>query len=111
MSVKYFFTNEDNGALNYSCYHAAVLGQNGSYHALKGVQGTFKEYEAKDTDTVCEMTFSDSRKLSAGSTLTINFCIHHSDWSDFTLSNDFSGEKVENIVIYNREKIFGNEPD
>lgn len=111
LSVKYFFTNEDNGALNYSCYHAAVLGQNGSYHALKGVQGTFKEYEAKDTDTVCEMTFSDSRKLSAGSTLTINFCINHSDWSDFTLSNDFSGKKVENIVIYNREKIFGNEPD
>ena len=56
------------------------------------------------------MTFSDSQKLSAGSTLTINFCINHADWSNFNMSNDFSAKKVENIVISTNKKIFGNNP-
>lgn len=111
LSVKYFFTNEGNGALSFSCYHSAIQGGNGSYSAVKGVQGTFSGYEAEDTDTVCEMTFSDSQKLSSGSTLTINFSINHSDWSNLTLSNDYSGKNVENIVIYNNNIIFGKEPD
>ncbi|MGN0432408.1 MAG: glycoside hydrolase family 9 protein [Lachnospiraceae bacterium] len=111
LTVKYFFTNEGGGTLDYSCYHAAVLGENGTYSAVNGVQGTYEEYQAEDTDTVCEMTFSDTQNLSAGSTLTINFCINKSDWSNLTLSNDFSGKNVENIVIYNGGIIFGNEPD
>lgn len=110
LSVKYFFTNEGNGALNFSCYHSAIQGGNGSYSAVKGVQGAFSEYSAEDADTVCEMTFSDSQKLSAGSTLTINFCINHADWSNFNMSNDFSAKKVENIVISTNKKIFGNNP-
>ncbi|MBP3506621.1 MAG: glycoside hydrolase family 9 protein [Lachnospiraceae bacterium] len=110
LTIKYFFTNEGGGALSFSCYHAAMQGGNGSYSAVSGVQGTFDEYKADDADTVCEMTFSDNQKLSAGSTLTVNFCINHSDWSNFTLSNDYSSKKVENIVIYNKKVIFGNEP-
>lgn len=110
LTIKYFFTNEGGGALSYSCYHAAMQGGNGSYSDVSGVQGTFDECNADDADTVCEMTFSDNQKLSAGSTLTVNFCINHSDWSNFTLSNDYSSKKIENIVIYNKKIIFGNEP-
>ena len=110
LSIKYFFTNEGKGTLDFSCYHAAVLGENGSYSGVSGVQGTYEEYEAKDTDTVCTMTFSDSQKLAAGSTLTVNFCINKSDWSNLTLSNDYSGKNVENIVISNDKIIFGKEP-
>ena len=97
--------------MNYSCYHAAVLGENGSYSGLSGVKGTFEDYEAEDTDTVCEMTFSDSQTLSSGATLTVNFCINKSDWSNLTLTNDYSGKSVENIVICNDKILFGKKPE
>lgn len=111
LKIQYYFTNDGGGTLNYSCYHAAVLGENGSYSGLSGVKGTFEDYEAEDTDTVCEMTFSDSQTLSSGATLTVNFCINKSDWSNLTLTNDYSGKSVENIVICNDKILFGKKPE
>ena len=52
-----------------------------------------------------------SGKLTSGDKLVVQFSIHHDDWSDFTLSDDYSRQATENIVIRDGDKaIFGNAP-
>ena len=111
LQIKYFFTNEDDKNLTYSCYHTAVNGKNGSYKALSGCNGVFDDYAGSDCDTVCTLSYSDTSTLNVGDTLTISFCINHTDWSGMNTTNDYSVDDVQNICIYSDGKlIFGVEP-
>lgn len=111
LAVLYYFTKDSEASLNFSCYHAAINGANGSYKGLNSVSGAFTSNNADDADTLCTITCSDNAVLEVGDTLTINFCINHSDWSNFTTSNDYSGKDVENIVITGKSGIiFGTRP-
>ena len=109
-AIRYYFTNEEAGELNFSCYHAAINGADGSYTALSEVKGEFEKCQGDDADTACVMSFPAGTALDAGGTLTINFSINKTDWSDFNLSNDYSAKDVKNIVIENGEVLFGSKP-
>lgn len=111
LKIQFYFTNENGAGLSFACYHAAKTGATGSYMGLNGCTGTYQSITGKDADTVCCMTFSDKALLEAGDTLTVNFCINHSDWSNMTTTNDHSVKSAENIVILHQDrKIFGTEP-
>ncbi len=111
LKIYYYFTNEEKKDLSFACYHAAVNGANGNYQGVSGCSATFEEASGEDTDTVCKMTFSDSLLLQAGDTLTVNFCINHSDWSQMNTANDYSVKNAENIVLYVKDKkVFGKTP-
>lgn len=111
LAVEYFFTTDTSAGLNYSCYHAAVEGGSTGYRALNRVQGSFDDVQKDKADTVCRMTIGDAGELAAGETLTINFCINHSDWSSFQMTNDYSAEGAENIVITkDNQVIIGERP-
>ena len=52
-----------------------------------------------------------SGKLSSGDKLIVQFSIHHNDWSDFDLSDDYSRQSADKIVILSGDKIlFGALP-
>ena len=111
LKIAYYFTNEENKGLTFSCYHAAINGANGSYQGVGGCKGDYDSATGEDCDTVCMMTFSDNLLMEQGDTLTVNFCINHNDWSAMKTNNDYSVKDAENIVIYHKDKkIFGNEP-
>lgn len=112
LTIDYYFTNEKDGALTFDCYHSAVSAKNGQYSAIESVAGAFAKAEKKNgADTVCTMSGFGSGKLSAGDKLIVQFSIHHNDWSDFNLGDDYSRQKVENIVIRSaKNKLFGEEP-
>ena len=111
LALNYYFTNDDNKDLTFSCYHAAINGDGGSYTGINGVSASFDSASGTDTDTVCNIKISDNQLLEVGDKLTINFCINYSDWSSFNSSNDYSAKDVENIVVLcDGDVIFGNEP-
>ena len=57
------------------------------------------------------MKFPASGAFVAGSTVTVNFAIHYSDWQTMNTTNDHSAKNVENVVIISGGKtIFGKEP-
>lgn len=95
--LKYYFTNEDGKSLTFSCYYAGISGAN--YSAVNGCSGSFADTTANDSDTVCTISFTDNIGLGAGDTLSVNFCINHSDWSNMNMSNDYSAQSAANIEI------------
>ncbi|MBR5058340.1 MAG: glycoside hydrolase family 9 protein [Clostridiales bacterium] len=113
LSILYYFTNENSGALAFDCYHSAVNAKGGNYTAINSVTGTFAKVDPKKTgaDTVCTIGSFGSGKLAAGDKLVVQFSIHHNDWSDFDLSDDYSRGAADKIVIRSGDKaIFGTEP-
>lgn len=111
LEIDYYFTDDNKKDMAFSCYHAAVQGNSGSYTGLNGCKGNFAKANGQDADTVCKITFSDNELVEKGDTLTVNFCINYSDWSSFNTGNDYSGKDPMNIVIKSNGKvIFGNEP-
>lgn len=110
--IEYFFSNETAGALSFDCYHSAVNTKNGQYTEIEGVRGAFAKANAiSGADTVCTMNCFGSEILAAGDKLVLQFSIHHTNWADFDLSDDYSRQRVENIVIRSGDGIiFGNEP-
>lgn len=110
LAIYYYFTSDNDSKLNFACYHAAVNGANG-YKAVGKTTGKITECKKTDADNVCEITFGDKVVIGNKDALTVNFCINHSDWSNFNTANDYSGKTVENIVVkYNNKIIFGVEP-
>ncbi len=108
--IKYFFTNEDDKSLAFACYYTAIDNSSGN-HGISSATASFSSYSGTDSDTVCEIKYSDNSSLAVGDTLTLNFCINHSDWSTMNTGNDFSVENVENIAVYEGSQlIFGNTP-
>ena len=111
LEIKYYFTKDNDTALQFACYHSAVQTAEGAYNAVSGCEGRFVDYGLTDADTLCTISFSDSTTLPGGAVLTVNFNINHSDWSAFNLSNDYSKKSAENIVICEKTKVlFGKEP-
>ena len=111
LTIKLYFTNEGGGSLQFDCYHTAINGKTGAYTELSGCSGEFASASGKDTDTVCTMSYSDNKTLGVGDTLTCAFAIHHGDWSNMNLTNDYSLKDAGNIVILNGKKtVFGAEP-
>ena len=111
LKIEFYFTNEGGKDLSFDCYHSAINTKGGAYTGLNSCNGTFTKTKAADADTVCIMIFSEGQLLGVGDKLTINFCIHHADWSNLDTTNDHSVKSVENIVIYNGKKqIFGKLP-
>lgn len=111
LNIGYYFTNEGDKPLEFSCYHSAISGSDGSYTAVSGCKGDYQKASGTDADTVCKISFSDNLLIDKGATLTVNFSINHSDWSNMTTTNDYSVKSPENIVIYSDKKlIFGTEP-
>ena len=107
LGIEYYFTKDENKDLTFDCYYAAVSGQS----ALTGVKGSFSDASGKDTDTCCKITISDKGTLAADGTLTVNFSIHRTDWSNFNTSNDYSVSDADHIVITDGGKvIFGTKP-
>ena len=112
LKILFYMTNEDNKQLTFECYHTCINGASGSYTQLNGCSGIFADVKCKKADTVCEITYSDTSVLGVGDTLACNFAIHHGDWSNMDLTNDYSVLDAGNIVIINKKKqIFGNNPE
>ena len=113
LALEYYFTNENGGALAFDCYHSAITRKGGNYEAVSSVKGDFGNVDPKKdgADTSCKISAFGTGKLSSGDKLVIQFAIHHNDWSDFTLSDDYSRKAAENIVISSGGKvIFGKQP-
>ena len=97
--------------MNFSCYHAAINGSSG-YQAVSGVSGGFQDADGEDTDTCCTISVSNAPKLSSGDTLSIDFCINPSDWSNLNTANDYSAKDVSHIVVRDGSKVlFGDAPE
>ncbi|MBR3308173.1 MAG: glycoside hydrolase family 9 protein [Lachnospiraceae bacterium] len=110
LKILYYFTAEG-GSMTYDCYHSAVNGANGSYNGLSGVTGSFSAASGEGADSVCTMSFP-AGSVGQGDTLTVNFCIHKSDWSVMNCSDDWSYKDPGNIVIESGGNvIFGSRPN
>ncbi|MCQ2521195.1 MAG: glycoside hydrolase family 9 protein [Lachnospiraceae bacterium] len=111
LGIEFYFTKDSDQGLNFACYHAAVNGADGSYTGVNGCKGVFATAKGEDTDQKCTITFTDGIVVPEKGTITVNFCINHADWSNFTTSNDYSVQDAEHIVITSGGKIiFGKRP-
>ncbi len=113
LAIEYYFTNEKGSALAFDNYHCAITRKGGNYEALTGVSGAFSSVDPKKdgADTACVISGFGSGKLSSGDKLVLQCAIHHNDWSDFTLTDDYSRKDTENIVITSGGSvIFGKRP-
>ncbi len=101
LAIEYYFTNEKSGSLAFDCYHSAVSRKGGNYEAINSVKGEFGKVEPAKTgaDTICTISSFGSTKLGSGDKLVVQFSIHHQDWSDFNLSDDYSRQSADKIVI------------
>ena len=111
LEIRYFLTNDRNSQMVYDCYYAGMQEANGQHTQIQGIKGTFAKHKAKDCDTVLTMKFPSSGAFVSGSTVTVNFAIHYSDWQNMNTTNDHSAKNIENIVILSGGKvIYGKEP-
>ena len=109
--VRYFITNDRNSQLVFDCYYAGMQEANGQHTQLSGISGNISSHKGTDSDTVIVIKFPPSGAFIAGSTITVNFAIHYSDWQTMNTTNDHSAKNVSNIVIISGGKaIFGKEP-
>ena len=95
----------------FDCYYAGMQEKGGQHTQIQGISGNFSSHKGTDSDTVLVMKFPASGAFVAGSTVTVNFAIHYSDWQTMNTTNDHSAKNVENVVIISGGKtIFGKEP-
>ena len=111
LEIRYYLTNDRNSKLVYDCYYAGMQEADGRHTQIQGITGRFSTHKATDSDTVLVMQFPSSGAFVAGSTVTVNFAIHYSDWQTMNTTNDHSAKNAANIVIVSGGKaIFGKEP-
>ena len=111
LEIRYYLTNDRKGTLVYDCYYAGMQEKSGQHTQIQGITGTFGKHKGKDSDTVLTMKFPSSGAFISGSTVTVNFAIHYSDWQNMNTTNDHSAKNIENIVIVSGGKvIYGKEP-
>ncbi len=99
LKIYYYLTNEGGKDLTFSCYYAGIQGDGGKYSGVNGCSGALSGTDKNDSDTLCTISFTDNLGLEKGDTLTISFCINHTDWSTLDTTNDFSADSAENIEI------------
>lgn len=111
LEIRYYLTNDRKSQMVYDCYYAGMQEADGHHTQIQGITGKFSSHKAADCDTVLVMQFPSSGAFVAGSTVTVNFAIHYSDWKTMNTTNDHSAKNVENIVVISGGKtIFGKEP-
>ena len=111
LEIRYYLTNDRKGQLVFDCYYAGMQEKNGQHTQINGITGTFSDHKGTDSDTVLVMKFPSSGSFVAGSTVTVNFAIHYSDWQTMNTTNDHSAKAAGNIVIVSGGKaILGKEP-
>ncbi len=111
LSVLFFFTRDGKEFLAECDYSCAVSGND--YRSLAGVTGSLSpmKKETKTADTVCTITPGERMLLAEGGTWTFQVRLHTADWSNADITNDYSMDSVEQIVIqYGDKGIFGKEP-
>ena len=109
--VRYYLTNDRDGQLVFDCYYAGMQEKDGQHTQLSGVTGYFTIRKGTDSDTMVGIRFPSSGSFIAGSTITVNFAIHYSDWQTMNTTNDHSAKDAGNIVVISDGKIlFGKEP-
>ena len=77
ISISIMLDNTD--TLVFDCYHAGMSSSSGQYSEVNGTSGEFESDR-------CVITAGSSGNLAGGSTLTINFAIHRSDWQNLGFS-------------------------
>ncbi len=112
IEVRYYFTTDTDVEDQFSCDHSAITNNTGKYTGLSDVSGTFnKMKKSKDNSDTYLSIKCNSNTLEAEDTWVIQGRINKSDWTNYNISNDYSSEKVDNIVILYKDKIvFGTEP-
>lgn len=111
LEIRYYLTNDRKSQMVYDCYYAGMQEADGRHTQIQGITGKFSSHKATDSDTVLVISFPSSGAFVAGSTVTVNFAIHYSDWQTMNTTNDHSAKNVANIVIISGGKtIFGKEP-
>ncbi len=112
LEVDYYFTGDgaSTGQLAFWCDYAAVNSA-GGYGAVQDFSGVFEAVSGTDCDMVCRISSGTAQKIAANGTVMIQLRITKTDWSNFNLSNDYSSQGAEHIVVrYQGEIIFGTEP-
>ena len=109
--IRYYLTNDRNSQMVFDCYYAGMQEANGRHTQIQGITGSFNSHKGPDSDTVLVMKFPPSGSFIVGSTVTVNFAIHYSDWQTMNTTNDYSARNVANIVVISGGKsIYGKEP-
>ncbi|MBO4904476.1 MAG: glycoside hydrolase family 9 protein, partial [Lachnospiraceae bacterium] len=99
LKLYYYLTNEDGKDLTFTCYYSGIQGDGGKYSGVSGCGGELSKTDKNDSDTLCTISFTDNLGLEKGDTLTISFCINHTDWSTLDTTDDYSAKSAENIEI------------
>ena len=111
LEIRYYLTNDRKAQMVFDCYYAGMQEANGQHTQIQGISGTFGSHKGADSDTVLVMKFPSSGAFVAGSTVSVSFAIHYSDWQTMNSSNDHSAKDTGNIVIASGGKaIYGKEP-
>lgn len=99
MTLDYFFTADGSQELCFWCDHAALTNGD-SYQALTSdIKGEFSAASGTNADKKCRIKLGGGA-LAAGGTASVQVRITKSDWSDFTLGNDYSSGNAEHIAVY-----------
>ena len=108
ISIEYYFTNEEAKSMTFNCYYASM--QNGdTYSALSSVTGKFESADGDNADTVCVIT-PGSGTLASGGTVGIDFALNHDDWSSLNMTNDYSSDAGNVVIVSGNKVIFGKRP-
>lgn len=111
LEIRYYLTNDRKAQMVFDCYYAGMQEASGRHTQIQGISGTFGSHKGADSDTVLVMKFPSSGAFVAGSTVSVSFAIHYSDWQTMNSSNDHSAKDTGNIVIASGGKaIYGKEP-
>ena len=113
LTIEYYFTNDNGAQMAFDCYHAAINRKDGKYEELSSVAGAFAAVDPKKdkADTCCTISGFGSTTLKKGDKMVVQISLHHDDWSNFDLGNDYSTESTDHIVLKSSGAVvYGVEP-
>lgn len=114
LEMLYYFSADGaaENDLTMSCDNSAVSSDSG-YTPVSKISGSFSKIKSDDptADMLCTVSTDQSVTINPGDIYKVQIRINKADWSDFNLSNDYSSQDAENIVIKSNDKIiFGKDP-
>ena len=108
LKVYYYFSEDAQATWTFACYYSAVNSAAGGNRSItESVRGDFADGGAGDkgADKCCVISLSGDSKLEQGDELVLNVCINRTDWQNFNVANDYSGEDAANIVVMSGDKV------
>ncbi len=112
LEVRYYFTKDTKVEDIFSCDHSAISNLSGKYTTLSEVKGEFvtMKKSVDKADTYLSITCKTGSLLKDDS-WKIQGRINKFDWTNYDLTNDYSGSSEGNVVIlYKGKVISGNIP-